>query len=236
MQLGTLADAAARFIIPVYALDDRRQLTTIGSALLMRIVTGPFLAITAGHVLDDLRARPSFTWGGSTQGFVELRGDAFTTEPQHPRRAADILDLAAIRLTQASIAGLFEAGFRFAPDVMVSEVYPSDAVLAFAGYPATANKFKADLTTRPPHVRTIPKAVAFAYAQLGGAKEYERSRTTVSTHIVARFDHQRAKASGTKSGVFPHPKGMSGGPVLCFDRKPLIAAGVARLTIIGNKR
>jgi hypothetical protein len=139
--LNNLVESQDRCVIPLYVLE-RRKLQTQGSAVVILTAENHVIAVTAGHVIDAIGRRAMFTWGNTEHGLIQLRGDGFTSEPAHPRRHEDPVDLAAFGVDSAIAKQLIEADVTFAPTSLLVDSVPDDAILVFVGYPLTANKFR----------------------------------------------------------------------------------------------
>lgn len=216
--LNHLVEFQNHCVIPLYVLE-RRKLQTQGSAVVVQTAENHVIVVTAGHVIDAIDRRAIFTWGNTEHGLIQLRGDGFTSEPAHPRRHEDRVDLAGFSVDGDIAKQLIEADVSFTRASRLVDAVPDDAILAFAGYPLTANKFRVEREDGV-RVSVIPHMLAVIYAKPAGRNGYLRTKADSILNLVAEFDHQRARdASGLQPG-FPHPRGMSGGAIFCITRSP----------------
>src|SRR5260221_642930 len=133
-------DATSPCVVPVYALNDEYVVTAAGSAVFLQPQVDRFVLLTAGPLFDNKPFSPPLTWGGSTIGFIPLRGRAISTGPCYPNRKQDRIDLAALDLDGKTVDALRQTDARFAPGSVLRFDGTPDGFYSFMGYPEALNE------------------------------------------------------------------------------------------------
>jgi hypothetical protein len=232
--MAAYEEALSLCIVPIYALNEQRIVTAAGSAVLLQPKVDRHFLVTAGHVLDNNLFSPLLTWGGSSIGFIGLRGRAVSTEPAYPRRGGDRVDLAALELEPDTVAELARTDARFAPGSVLRLRGTPDGFYSFTGYPELLNEpvgtWDGERTTY-----TVQRHIVSFRVQKAGEADYQRVRCVPSHNFVGVFDHDALIASGELTvAPGPHPRGISGGAVfylgtaddIYHDRRNVMLAGI----------
>lgn len=211
--MAAYEEALSPCIVPIYALNEERIVTAAGSAVLLQPKVDRHVLVTAGHVLDNNLFSPLMTWGGSSIGFIGLRGRAVSTEPAHPRRDEDRVDLAALELEPETVAELARTDARFAPGSVLRLRGTPDGFYSFTGYPELLNEpvgtWDGERTTY-----TVQRHIVSFRVQKADEADYQRVRCVPARNFVGVFDHGALIASGELTvAPGPHPRGISGGAV-----------------------
>ena len=210
-------DRIAKYVVPLYGTDERKQRYVIGSGVLVCIQQDGFL-VTAAHVLDEhLRAQTNIEVPGRG-ALMPLSGQAIKTPlPQSGRREDDPLDIGVVPLPPELVDDLL-AHFTFLDVARVdaSDVPAPQTRYTFVGYPSSQHDGPRGgvLTIEP--VRLSSDALP---------RDKYPSGFELETHVCIDFDAKRMVARSERLQTPPDPHGVSGGGVFRIGTWDEIIAG-----------
>jgi hypothetical protein len=231
--MNALEATVSDFVIPIYGLNQDRQVFGIGSGVVIRWTSGEYVLVTVGHVLDWYTETSLLTWGGPT-GFIPLadRG-AVTTVPAGRLRGADKTDLAAVLLDRDTVLRIKRTDARFARhEVIWREAALLNGFYSFMGYPNETNEIVAEPDASGRLVRTKPRQFVSFRVRPAPALTYRRVGCDPDRHFVGVFDHRQLYENG-QPVLGPHPRGISGGGVFFLGSTEAVYHGRSRPRLIG---
>jgi hypothetical protein len=171
-------------------------------------------------------------WGGPTQKFIPLCGEAAVTA-SGKTRSDHRRDVAIVTLASETVQHLQEANAVFAePSVLTNEPQRGE-LCAIAGYPVEANE-PTDLTTGANRVRIVRRELHIFFVAEADARGYRRAHANPDSHFVAPLDLERAlPLPPLREGTPPSSIGLSGGGVFSFGSLRSLIDGTCKVALIG---
>lgn len=232
-RLREIIDSARSCVIPLFTSEGKRRgFRPAGSALLVEHADGVTFAATAGHVLDHLGGLPLLTWGTEATGLIELPyGGALTSQPAHPKRDHDQVDLAAFRLDRELSARILSTGATFFHEERIHLDWNLSGDYVAIGFPQTPNKVKRrrdeedSAPEQSPSVRrqkpyVLPNNAFIAPGKAAPDERYAEVDAHRELNFVLEFRHQDLR--DTAGQPYPNPRGMSGGAIFRIGTKKLL--------------
>lgn len=219
-------DRTARYVIPVFATNERLHHYALGSAVLLKISNKHFL-ISAAHVFDEHRnpRLPTDLLIPGRDRLIALSGTMITSSlPPSGRRNDDKVDIGILHLDHEVVHEL--AHFRF---LGIKKVDPSDApypqsLYTFVGYPGTKQK--------PPQLDGLTiEPVRYTSRPLPPT-EYPEG-FALGTHYAIDYDKESMIARNGKVQAPPSPRGISGGGIFRLGTFDEIANGTNTEALVG---
>jgi hypothetical protein len=168
-----------RFVCPIFGADVRGRLEPIGSGVLFKVLSMPFLW-TAAHVIDELATTTLYVPGRDNQ-MAELAGTNHSTAAPSTGRDKNHLDAGLFLLDDHAANELGLQGCFLGPDDLQVDGPPvSNEHYAFIGYPVSRNRPRLGNTVRLTNLMV----------HVSGISE-ERTRhmeLDPQVHIVGNFD------------------------------------------------
>lgn len=235
-------------VIPLYTSEGPgRGYLPVGSAVLVRRVDGYRMAVTAGHVMDNVAPLPLFTWGTAETGLVILDYEGtLTSEPARPNRKKDPVDLAAFPLDTETVRKLEITGAAFLTDIKICHDWDAKGIYVAIGFPHARNKVKRRVTSEPadagnpmasrsqPRPYVMPNTAVLAPCEASNEERYREVNADLELNFVVNFRHKQVR--DTEGKAYPHPRGMSGGAIFRIGRDDtLVRADEIQLAAIGTE-
>ncbi len=199
-------EAAARHferaVLPLYTNDERGYPATVGTSVLFKIGSTPFL-ISAAHVLE-LAPKEVIYIGGEL--LTAMTGHLTHTKMSHGRRDLDRIDISICKLAPKTLEYLGPVQFLTVDDVDRNHVldYAKPRPYMAFGFPIS----------KQPRVKD---AVQDAYPMLVGTRlaplrAFQAEKLDPNHSLLFEFDLENVETRHGSGGA-PSPHGMSGGPV-----------------------
>jgi len=205
-RLADSLDAAAihfrRAVLPLYTMDERGYPETVGTGVLFKIGSTPFL-ISAAHVLE-LSPKEIIYIGGEL--LTAMTGHLTHTKMSDGRRDLDRIDVSMCKLAPKTVEYLGAVQFLTIDDVDRNHVLDYDdphPYMAF-GFPIS----------KQPRVKD---AVQDAYPMLVGTRlapisAFKAEKLDANHNFLFEFDLENVETR-EGGGPAPSPHGISGGPM-----------------------
>jgi hypothetical protein len=204
--IASAFEVLVKVVVPLYVDDEHGRPQLLGTGFFIRRSDGSTLLVSAGHVLDEGKARPVYYYSGASQKrFVTGRR---TTNRWSGSRENDLLDLAAVLLEGDGL-----------PPYPAVEKYPLHAAsLHFAiNQSSTARYGAIGFPASKSRVRDSPKEVRVApyglLADLAPPRDYACNGLHPKTNLYLVFNRKKSFNLHGQGQSFPKPHGLSGAPV-----------------------
>jgi hypothetical protein len=192
-----------RFICPIFGADARGKSRQVGSSVLFKVLSMPFL-LTAAHVIDEQATTTLYVPGKGS--LIELVGTAYSVAPPSTGRQNDHVD-AGLILLEDNIAREVASrrSFLSPDDLYMSGGYTRDESYGFLGHPGSRNK------SRPGN--KVKLGIWMFRISSAPLEKYVKTGLDPDTHVLCNFERSKFVDDVGRNTIGPEPHGMSGGGV-----------------------